>query len=893
MPKNTSPKKESQFPLLATKLFVPHPRPDQVNRSHLIDQLNEGVSRKLTLISAPAGFGKTTLLSEWIAQGSQSVAWISLDKSENDPVQFIHYLIAAVQNSYPKIGEAALSQLQSSQRPPVESILISLIQDFSGLSDELIIVLDDYHSIDADSIHQLIRTLLDYLPVQVHLTISSRVDPPLPLARLRVNQQLSELRTNDLCFTEAEIAVFFNQTLNLQLTSGDISILESRTEGWIAGLQLAALSMQGRPDITSFINTFAGDDRHIVDYLVEEVLNLQSEQIQKFLLQTSILSRFSEPLCTFITGESGSQKILNDLEKANLFIVSLDDKRHWYRYHHLFAELLQQRLQHSMGDRVSELHKMASRWYEQNGDIDEAVTHAFEAGDYEQAAQLIGEYVKGSWEYDTKMLVWHKKLPPEFVRQDAELSFFNAWMLEKGGQYEAAEEFFDITERLIDAKSVESRESRFLLGKIAAIRANMALYKNEISEVIRFSEKAIEFLQDGESSWRIHSKNIQGQAHFVNGEIGKAYRIFQDVASEGDQTGDFHAYLKGRIGQAAIQTTRGQLSDVIDIYSELYQKAQDKKLSQIPMMGWLYLNWGRVLGYQNYTNEALRYIQQGLEFSEQIDDAAMIGEGNFNLVSALLIKGDTIGAEAAIEKTKTLAEQKDIPIWVVDSLEVQQVRIELNKGNLEPALQWMQGQKPGKDGSYKHLQLAKRILVARILFANNEVDDSLEILRPLTRTPKNDGWVIEQIVAILIQARILKSRDEMSEAISLVKKALSLAEPGSIISVFIEEGAPIAELLEVILDEITDLPRAFINKILSAFRLTKLIRTEDEFVEHLSERELEVLRLIAAGLPNKTITEELFISMSTVKTHLRNIYSKLNVASRTQATAKAKELGLL
>ena len=275
--------KEPQFPLLATKLFVPHPRPDQVNRSHLIDQLNEGVSRKLTLISAPAGFGKTTLLSEWIAQGSQSVAWISLDKSENDPVQFIHYLIAAVQNSYPKIGEAALSQLQSSQRPPVESILISLIQDFSGLSDELIIVLDDYHSIDADSIHQLIRTLLDYLPVQVHLTISSRVDPPLPLARLRVNQQLSELRTNDLCFTEAEIAVFFNQTLNLQLTSGDISILESRTEGWIAGLQLAALSMQGRPDITSFINTFAGDDRHIVDYLVEEVLNLQSEQIQKFL----------------------------------------------------------------------------------------------------------------------------------------------------------------------------------------------------------------------------------------------------------------------------------------------------------------------------------------------------------------------------------------------------------------------------------------------------------------------------------------------------------------------------------------------------------------------------------------------------------------------------------
>ena len=902
MKKSKTDIQNKPFPILQTKLFVPPPRPDQVQRPRLIGQLNQGISRKLTLVSAPAGFGKTTLLSEWIAQSDMPIAWISLDNSDCDPVQFTHYLIATLRNIHPDIGETALSQLQSSQRPPVESVLISLIQEVTELAEELIIVFDDYHAIDTDNIHKLIKILLDFLPTQVHLVISSRVDPPLPLARLRASKQLSELRTAHLCFTDDEAAAFFNQIMDLHLSSEDISVLESRTEGWIAGLQLAAISMQGREDISSFIQSFAGDDRHIVDYLVEEVLNLQTEPVQNFLLQTSILNRLSEPLCKFVTGEKGSQEILDELERANLFIVPLDDKRHWYRYHHLFAELLQQRLRLSEGDLVNALHKKASRWYQDQGIIDEAVNHAFEAHDYEQAAQLIGEYVKYTWEYDARMSIWHKKLPLEFIRKDPELSFFNAWMIEKSGQYDVAEEHLDATEQLISAqldetskKTTDSLPEKFdvLRGKIAAIRANIALYRNDTPAVVRFAEKAMKLLQHRKSSWGNHTANILGQAFFFREELGKANQIFKDVANEGKLSGDYFSYLKGRLGVASILRSRGDLPGAIEIYKELYQIAEERGLLQSPMIGWLYLNWGKILGYQNYINEALQYIQQGLNLSKPANDAAMTGEGHFNLVAVLLTKGDLVAAEAIIEKTETLAEQTGMPLLIVNSLETLKVRIWLDKGSLKPALKWMAQQKTPEDGKSGYLPFPKRMLFSRILFADGKTDNSLELLKPLAKIFKGRNWAIEQIEVLLIRSKIYQSRGELSEAISLLQKAVALAEPGGIISIFVDEGPSIAELLQMLLEENTDIPRAFVNKVLSAFRLTKLMKTDDGIFERLSERELEVLRLIASGLPNKTITEELFISLSTVKTHIRNIYSKLDVNSRTQAAAKAKDLDLL
>ena len=896
--------KETQFPLLATKLFVPLPRPDQVNRSHLIDQLNDGITRKLTLISAPAGFGKTALLSEWIAQNNLPVAWISLDKSDGDPVQFIHYLIAALQKINPELGKNAIAQLQATRNPAVESILIGLVTETTHLADDLVIVLDDYHAIEEQIIHEMVKKTLDNLPVHAHLLISSRVDPPLPLARLRVSQQLSELRTVNLCFTSEEITTLFNQNMNLQLSDNDISILESRTEGWVAGLQLAAISMQDREDISSFIETFAGDDRHVVDYLIEEVLSIQPKPIQQFLLRTSILNRLSAPLCEFLTEAKNSQQILDQLEKANLFIVSLDTRRQWFRYHHLFADLLHQRLHQSENDQVDELHTKASQWYEENDLKEEAVNHALLANDYSRAAQLIGDYIRNSWEYDTRMSKWHQLLPEEVIHQDPELSFFNAWMLYENGQYDASEENLDIAESLVDSQlhkikegavSVNVKPSEWsgeLYGKVTAVRSIIALFKGNIPDVFTFSEKAIDYLDQSSSSWRLIAIFALAQAYFSREQMDKANQQYQIAASSAEETGNHYIYLIARLGVASVRKFRGQLSRALDIYDELLKHTQEAGLSKSPMLGTLYISWGEVLMEQNYVSESVKHIQHGLELAEQVNEVATFGRGYAKLAKALFLKGDISHAEETIEQAEKLGLKVDFPKYITDTLDELKVRIWLHKGNVKQVGQWLQNQPSIQNETYKNLTRSQLILVSRIWLAQEELANSLEMLKALGKTA-GKSEVVLHIEVLLIQARILFSEGEHSQAVASVREAVSLAEPGGFISIFVQEGAPVAELLEVLLDENTNLPRAFINKILSAFRLTKLIRTEDEIIERLSERELEVLRLIAAGLPNKTITEELFISMSTVKTHLRNIYSKLNVSSRTQATAKAKELNLL
>ncbi|MCP4756509.1 MAG: hypothetical protein GY866_37070 [Proteobacteria bacterium] len=905
MKKQKSDIKETQYPLLATKIFIPPPRSDQVHRPLLIDRLNEGINRNLTLISAPAGFGKTTLLSEWISHTKFSAAWISLDKSDNDPFQFIHYLIAAIRSIDQSIGENALNLLQSHQRLPIESILISLIKDLTDQGNEFVLVFDDFHSIEADGIYKLIGILLDYLPTHIHLIISSRVDPPLPLARLRANNQLSEFRTADICFSGGEIATFFNKIMKLQLSNDDISIIETRTEGWIAGLQLAAISMQDREDLPSFINAFAGDDRHIVDYLIEEVLSIQPEPIQKFLLQTSILNRLSEQLCNYVTGEKNSQKTLDELDKTNLFIVPLDNSRHWYRYHHLFAELLQYRLQHSDPDRVNELHARASIWYEKNGQEDEAVNHAFVARDFERAAYLIREVIRREWEYETRMLKWNKKLPVEFIQNDPDLSFFNARMLYENGQYEAAEASLQIVERLIDSpidptinrplqtEELPLKEKTELRGKIAVIRAVIAFFKGKIPDVIRFAEKAIDYLDQVGSSWRIMSEYMLGEAFRSQGEMVKANQKYSDAANEGKRIGNYYAFMHNSLGLADVKRFQGELSDAIKIFEELHQNAEEIGLSQSPMLGILYISWGEILGDLNNIVEALKYIRQGIDFSKQVDDAAMIGRGHLCLVRVLDIKGDMAGAEAVIRKMEKQSQKADFPKYVVDLLECLKVRIWLKTDRIEPAIQWMQDQEMRKNSKTVLLQESLQILIARILFAQNKPENALELLNQQIKTAEEDGRIIRVVEMLLIQVKILNSTGESSRAISKLKKAISLAKPGGGISIFITEGPLIAELLQMLIDENTDIPRAYVKKLLLAFRLTKLIKTDDGIVERLSERELEVLRLIVAGLSNNSITEELFVSIHTVKTHVRNIYGKLNVNSRTQAIAKAKELNLL
>src|SRR6266487_553787 len=417
-------RREKVTPILATKLYLPGLRPNVVSRPRLLERLNEGLHRKLTLISAPAGFGKTTLVSEWVAFIERPTAWLSLDEGENDPARFLAYLVAALQTIVATIGEGVLGVLQSPQPPPPEAILTALLNEITTLPDHFVLVLDDYHVLDAKPVDIALTYLVEHLPPQMHLVIATREDPQLPLARLRARSHLTELRAGDLRFTASEAAAFLNQVMGLSLSATDIAALEDHTEGWIAGLQLAALSMQGRQDVPGFIRAFAGDHRYIVDYLVEEVLQRQPAPVRSFLLQTSILDRLSGPLCDAVTGQAEGNARLEALERGNFFVVALDDKRQWYRYHHLFAEVLSAHLMAEQPDQLAPLHRRASAWYEQHGSAADAIRHALAAEDFARVADLLELAVPAMLRrrQEASLLGWLKVLPDELVHRRPVLS---------------------------------------------------------------------------------------------------------------------------------------------------------------------------------------------------------------------------------------------------------------------------------------------------------------------------------------------------------------------------------------------------------------------------------------------------------------------------------------
>src|SRR5437016_2820640 len=442
-------------PILATKLYIPRPRPNVVSRPRLLERLNEGLHRKLTLIAAPAGFGKTTLVSAWVAGCDQQVAWLSLEEGENDPTRFLTYLVAALQTIAPNIGKGVLDVLQSPQPPPPEAMLTTLLNDLTTISDHFVLVLDDYHVIDAKPVDIALTYLVEHLPPQMHLVIATREDPQLPLARLRARGQLTELRATDLRFTDSEAAAFLNQVMGLSLSAADIAVLEDHTEGWIAGLQLAALSMQGHQDVPGFIRVFAGDHRYIVDYLVEEVLERQPAPVRSFLLQTSILDRLNGPLCDAVTGQEESNARLEALERGNFFVVPLDDRRHWYRYHHLFAEVLSAHLMAEQPDQVSTLHRRASEWYEQNGSAADAIRHALAAQDFARTADLVELAVPAMRRsrQEATVLGWLKALPDELVHYRPVLSVDYAGALLSSGQLEGVEARLRDAERWLDTRA--------------------------------------------------------------------------------------------------------------------------------------------------------------------------------------------------------------------------------------------------------------------------------------------------------------------------------------------------------------------------------------------------------------------------------------------------------
>jgi ATP/maltotriose-dependent transcriptional regulator MalT len=880
-------------PLLTTKLYIPPLRPNVVSRSRLIERLNEGLHRKLTLISAPAGFGKTTLLSAWVEGIDRQVAWLSLDEGDSDPARFLTYLVAALQTIAPNIGEGVLGVLQSPQPLPIETILTALLNEITTIPDHFVLVLDDYHVLDAKSIDHALTFLLEHLPPQMHLVIATREDPQLPLARLRALDKLTELRVADLRFTPPEAAGFLNQVMGLDLSAEDITALETRTEGWIAGLQLAAISMQGHKDTTSFITSFTGSHHFVLDYLMEEVLQQQPERVQNFLLRTSILDRMTGSLCdaVLLDPNASGQATLEYLERANLFIVPLDNERRWYRYHHLFADLLRQRLQQrsasSPGDErdgVAELHKRASQWYEDNSLTMEAFHHAVAANDVERAERLVeGEGMPLQYRGPMiSVLNWLESLPTTILdaRPSLWVTYASALTM-TGHPISSVEEKLQAAEAALQETEPDDK-TRDLVGHIAAIRAMLAIPANQVETIIAQSRRALEYLHPNNLPVRATAHWTLGYAYQIQGDRAAASQAYTEVISISQASGNSMVTLGATTCLGQVQEAENQLYLAAESYRRVLQLVGDPPW---PAACEAYLGLARVYYQWNDLDAAEQHGQQSFQLAMQMVSVDTPAACGVLLARLKLAQGDVASATALLAKAEQFARQHNFVHWMPEVAAVQVLTF-LHQGNLAAAAHLAQ---------MHELPLSR----ARVHLAQGDTSAALAVLESWRGQMEAKGWQDERLKVMVLQAVALQAHGEQDQAVQVLCDALALAAPGGFIRLFVDEGPPMAHLLSAA--AASGMMPDYIRNLLAALEAdahksedtSSLPPTAQPLIEPLSPRELEILHLMAQGLSNQEMCEQLFLALSTVKGHNRNIFGKLQVQRRTEAVARARELGLL
>jgi LuxR family maltose regulon positive regulatory protein len=884
--------------LLSTKLFIPSTRPERVSRPHLIERLNEGLRRTpgVTLISAPAGFGKTTLVSEWAIGAEQPVAWLSLDEGDNDPARFLAYLVTALQTIAANIGEGILTVLQAPQPPPAESTLTTLLNEITTLPRHFILMLDDYHVIDSKSVDQALTFLLEHQPPQMHIVIATREDPDLPLARLRAQGQLTELRASDLRFTLSEAAEFLHHVMGLKLSTENIASLEARTEGWIAGLQLAALAMQGYQDTAGFIQSFTGSHHFVMDYLVEEVLHQQPANIQKFLLRTSILDRLCGPLCEAVLLESSTsgQETLEYLERSNLFIIHLDNERRWYRYHHLFADLLRQRLQQDLAtskedaeSRMKELHIRASQWYEDHGLELEAFQHAAAANDIERAERLIeGKgiplHLRGAV---TSILEWLEGLPASVLDARPSLWWRHASLLLINGQTTGVEEKLQAAEQGVAAVlqgTEPDDKNRNLLGQIAAARATLALTRYDVETMLTQSRRALKLLPPSNLTTRANANWTLGVANMFQRDRAAASQAYMEAVSLSQKAGATFTNILATIGLGNVQEANNELYQAAETYRRILQLAGDQPLQ---IIGEVHLGLAHILYEWNDLDGAEQHGQQALQLEQQYDkviDRYIICE--VFLAGLKLARGDVVGAAAILSKASQSARQHNF-VYRFPEVAAAQVLVLLQQGNRDVAAHLAQ--------TYD-LPLSQ----ARVHLAQGDPSAALAKLEALRLEAERKHWEDERLRVMVIQAVAHHARGEKEKALPLLGEALTLAEPGGFIRLFLDEGLPMAQLLSEA--KARGMMTDYTEKLLSGFEVKEQKNAlkssppaAPSLIAPLSQRELEVLKLIAQGLSNEEIGKQLFLALDTVKGHNRKIFDKLQVQRRTEAIARARALGLL
>jgi LuxR family maltose regulon positive regulatory protein len=877
-------------PLLTTKLFAPKLRRKLVPRPRLTGYLDMGLQRKLTLISAPAGFGKTTLAAEWLNATPHPVTWFSLDETDNDPARFLTYFVAALQKVNPTIGTSVQAMLQAPQPPPPEVLLTALLNDIAATPTPFVLVIDDYHVIQTLATHQHLVFLLEHLPSQMHIVLISREDPPFPLSRLRARGQMTDIRQADLRFTEEETRDFAQRVMPVALSPDDITTLHACTEGWVTGLQFAALSMQHHSDVHRLLQSLTADNRYILDYLMDEVFQRQPAEVQDFLLKTSVLERFSAPLCDAVTGHKESDAILPALEHANLFIVPLDEVRQWYRYHHLFADLLLHRLETRLPDQVRPLHVQAAQWFADNGFPEDAVRHALAAADWTRAAELITSGLDSDLlrrGETTTLRRWSETFPDTFLCSHPSLCLVYAWALILTEQLDTAETYLARAEHMGQATGTTTDA---FLGNIAVARVHIARVRGDHSRTVELSEKALALLpEDALSERSIVALNL-GITQWFAGQLDKAKAALEEAERTGRGSANTSVWIAALVFQGRILAAQGRPQDAADLCQRIVEQG-----GQASMAGLAHFDLARLFYEWNRLDAAADHAQNGIVLNLQRGSPEFQVGGHGILALIKQAQGDGLAVQEALDKTTQLLGEANIsPPTRLYNLVIR-LLIALAKGDLEAASRIAaQAPSPQEAGSFPDLLLLM-LAQARLFLALGQRDKAAELIAHLHGMALSRGWRGSTIRARVLQ---ILTAPNQEEALAILAEALTQAEPLGYIRTFLDLGEPMRLVLAAYRPQAGE-RKAYVDRLLGAFAVptppaapSKIQNLKSAMVEPLSDREIDVLRLLVAGLTNQEIALTMHVSVNTVKTHLKNIYDKLDVHDRREAILRAKELGV-
>jgi len=888
-------------PILSTKLYYPSLQTSWVKRERLIGKLNECFSAKLTIVSAPAGFGKTTLLSEWIEQSKHKVGWVSLDSGDDDPKRFLTYCIAALQRVQPDFGKNSETIIHSPQQVSPETIITTLINEINDSLKESVLILDDYHLIDSPEVHQSLSFFIEHLPGNLHLIVSGRHDPPIPLSRLRARKQLLEVRESDLRFTTEETISFFKTTMGLELTKDEVETLEERTEGWIASLQLAGIAMQGGKDIHRFINDFKGSHSYIVDYLTEEVLNHLDASMQEFLLYTSILSRFNSSLCDAVTRGFGSQDVIDYLNKAKLFLVPLDEDKQWFRYHHLFADLLKYRLQQLFPDVINTLHERASKWFEENGFTEEALNHALSAGNVKRAADLIEEaavptLVNGEL---VTLRNWTQKIPQEVINQRAYILLCLAWIDNMRGEINKVEPFLlQIEANLKSEITFYSDDARNEIGAHLALLRSYnysPFYTNNPADV----EIQRRLILEARSLLKSENPMIQsimeltlGWTYAFVGRWKEAKDSFMNAFVFGEISNNHIVALSGIFNYIEILLIEGKLRQAYELGKEIIDKYVAKYGKNFLSLGFIYIAMTKIYFEINDLDSADYYANECLRISKRMENWTMFFHAITKLQVIKQTKGDIASVKKLMAEDEEAINNKKFSFFRELIIDTQRISVQLMQKNFKKVEVWRK-KYDADPARHVPFHINGKLFEARFFIATEKYIEASNLLNEVEKTSeecKANGFFLE---ALILKSVLYQKQNETTLALETLNKALLIAEPEGYIRKFTNEGKIISDLLNLYITYYSkEKNMSYVTMLLNEVN-KELAKPTQPVEEPLSDREIEVLRLLSAGYSNKEIADKLFLAVGTIKKHTHQIYQKLNVESRVRAIQTARELNLI